>query len=203
MFASQVWSTHEFRFPPSTLSPSPSPSPSPPPYHPRSPPAHSIHRREPIEFLKKREWARRVAEWAKQSAHQADMVGLSPSVTSPDLTPSQSSCAHPWTATQSLPKSVRKPVLEMTYPPAKPSLVEQEEEPYIIYSSSPTPAFSPHPSDDLKHAISSPEPFRVAPHTTLLSKRVSTHHRRRSSASIRTPRRSPSLSSIFEVPEED
>ncbi|KAG6334788.1 hypothetical protein ID866_4306 [Astraeus odoratus] len=145
-------------------------------------------RRERIEFLKKREWARRVAEWFRQTdaQYQSDI----------------SSFGRPWSVSP-------QPVPDTNYaystpysPPVPFPQVEQEEEPYIIYCSSPSSSLSSFPADDSKHTnIGLPSSPSLG--GGVVPKRAPGHHRRRSSASTRTPRRSPSLSSIFEVPEED
>lgn len=152
-------------------------------YHSRDAQRHVMEsqRRERIEFLKQREWARRVAEWVRQTnAQQSDF----------------SSFGRSWPASP-------QPVQDASYAYGIPYSAQpraEQEEPYIIYSSSPSPSFSAPHSDDPKSVGKLP----LSPSSSsVLPKLASLHHRRRSSASTRTPRRSPSLSSIFEVPEED
>lgn len=153
-------------------------------YHSRDTQKHVMEsqRRERIEFLKQREWARRVAEWVRQTnSQQSDF----------------SSLGRSWPASP-------QPVQDASYAYGIPYTAQpraEQEEPYIIYSSSPSPLFSAPHSDDSKSVGTGLPPSPSS--TSVLPKLASLHHRRRSSASTRTPRRSPSLSSIFEVPEED
>ncbi|KAI6118151.1 hypothetical protein F5141DRAFT_1212045 [Pisolithus sp. B1] len=145
----------------------------------------SLQRRERIEFLKRREWTRRVAELVKYShLQQFDVPALD----------------RAWPLS---PKPVQDTGYAHSTSYASPvSFPVEEEEPYIIYSSSPSPSPSPLlPSADPK---STGAALPVSPSMgNVLPRHASAHHRRRSSASTRTPHRSPSLSSIFEVPEED
>lgn len=168
-----------------------------PPYDVRGRQQHFIEtaqqRKERIEFLKKREWARRVAEWIRATSARQDVMtfGCSGSLAASSPMPDNSSAIRSTASASSL----------------SPSSSEEEEEPYVIYSSSPSSSMSSlsddlsassvstsHPSKNI-HTLSSSIPL------PLPSKR--SHHRRRSSASLVTPRRRPSLSSIYEVPEED
>ncbi|KAI6147850.1 hypothetical protein BKA82DRAFT_4145316 [Pisolithus tinctorius] len=144
----------------------------------------SLQRRERIEFLKKREWTRRVAELVKYSHIQQ--------LNDPTL-------GRAWPLS---PKPVQDTGYAHSASYASPvSFPVEEEEPYIIYSSSPSPSPSPLlPGDPKSTGAASP----VSPSMgNVFPRHASAHHRRRSSASTRAPRRSPSLSSIFEVPEED
>lgn len=144
----------------------------------------SLQRRERIEFLKRREWTRRVAELVKYShLQQLDVPAL----------------GRAWPLS---PKPVQDTGYAHNTSYASPvSFPVEEEEPYIIYSSSPSPLPSPLLSGDPK---STGPALPVSPSMrNILPRHPAAHHRRRSSASIRTPRRSPSLSSISEVPEED
>lgn len=85
---------------------------------------------------------------------------------------------------------------------------EGEEEPYVIYSSSPNSSLS-----SLSEEITPVLPLNSGPSPSLglpvagapqpLQRRSSSHHRRCSSASLRGHTRKQSLSSICEVPEED
>jgi len=170
-------------------------------YHSRDTQKHVMEsqRRERIEFLKQREWARRVAEWVRQTnSQQSDFVCPYRILTHQhDLTIQQSSFGRSW------PPSPQ-PVQDASYAYGIPYTAQpraEQEEPYIIYSSSPSPSFSAPHSDDSKSVGTGLPPSPSS--TSVLPKLASLHHRRRSSASTRTPRRSPSLSSIFEVPEED
>lgn len=166
-----------------------------PPYDVRGRQQHFIEtaqqRKERIEFLKKREWARRVAEWIRATSARQDVMtfGCSGSLAASSQMPENSDITRLTTSASSLSLSSG----------------EEEEEPYIIYSSSPSSSMSSlsddlsissvstsHPSNNI-HSLSSSIP--------LPSKR--SHRRRRSSASLMTPRRRLSLSSIYEVPEED
>ena len=86
--------------------------------------------------------------------------------------------------------------------------VEEEEEPYIIYSSSPNSSLS-----SLSEEITPVLPLHSGPSPSLslpvpgvpqpTQRRTPGHHRRASSASLRGHTRKQSLSSICEVPEED
>ncbi|KAI5990426.1 hypothetical protein EDD15DRAFT_2198020 [Pisolithus albus] len=145
----------------------------------------SLQRRERIEFLKRREWTRRVAELVKYShLQQLDVPALGRAWPLSPKPVQDTGYAHS--------ASYASPV---SFP------VEEEEEPYIIYSSSPSPLPSPLFSGDLKST--GPTLPVSPPRGNVLPRHPVAHHRRRSSASTRTPRRSPSLSSISEVPEED
>ncbi|OAX34658.1 hypothetical protein K503DRAFT_724168 [Rhizopogon vinicolor AM-OR11-026] len=151
-------------------------------------------RKARLEFLKKREWARRVAEWIRETSARQDVMTFG--------------CTGSLAASSSRPDCGKVPRYTIPASPQPlPSREEEEEEPYVIYSSSPSSSMSslsddlptsptptPHPSISI-HPLSSTIP--PAPP----SKR--THHRRRSSASLMDPRRRLSLSSIHEVPEED
>ncbi|KAI9571926.1 hypothetical protein HD554DRAFT_2168733 [Boletus coccyginus] len=148
----------------------------------------SIQRRERIEFLKQREWVRRVTEWVRETNAQKDfpIFGRSSRLYSP---------FHD---------------AGMTCQPSIipfPSAEEEEEEPYIIYSSSPSSSLS-----SLSEEITPVLPLNGGPSPSLglpiagapqPQRRTSGHHRRCSSASLRGHTRKQSLSSICEVPEED
>ncbi|KAJ8583910.1 hypothetical protein M405DRAFT_827727 [Rhizopogon salebrosus TDB-379] len=150
-------------------------------------------RKARLEFLKKREWARRVAEWIRETSARQDVMnfGCTGSLAASSSRSDNSNVRRSTTPRSPLPLPSR----------------EEEEEPYIIYSSSPSSSMSSL-SDDLP-ASSTPAPhpsISIHPLSSTIppsppSKR--THHRRRSSASLTAPRRQPSLSSIYEVPEED
>lgn len=113
-------------------------------------------------------------------------------------------CTGSLAASSSRPDNANVPrYTTSTSPPSLPSR-EEEEEPYIIYSSSPSSSMSSL-SDDLQ-ASSTPTPhpsISIHPLSSTLPPSKRTHHRRRSSASLVDLRRRPSLSSIYEVPEED
>ncbi|KIK92865.1 hypothetical protein PAXRUDRAFT_550252 [Paxillus rubicundulus Ve08.2h10] len=150
-------------------------------------------RRERIEFLKRREWARRVTEWVRETNSQevATTFGRSRPFP-PSLAQEPYTRAH----VKSTPQASVIP-----FPQA------EEEEPYIIYSSSPTSSFSSLSEDitpvlPLNNATTSS--LNTAGGVSHLAQRSSSgHHRRRSSASLRGHTSTPSLSSISEVPEED
>ncbi|KIJ18293.1 hypothetical protein PAXINDRAFT_97713 [Paxillus involutus ATCC 200175] len=149
-------------------------------------------RRERIEFLKRREWARRVTEWVRETNSQ-------------DATTFGRSRPFP-------PSLVQEPYLRAhvkSTPQASviPFPQAEEEEPYIIYSSSPTSSLS-----SLSEDITPVLPLDNATSSSLntvggvshpAQRSSSGHHRRRSSASLRGHASIPSLSSICEVPEED
>ncbi|KAG1732633.1 uncharacterized protein EDB91DRAFT_1151162 [Suillus paluster] len=153
-------------------------------------------RKERIEFLKKREWARRVAEWIRETSARQDVMTFG--------------CSGSLAASSKMPEN--GDVARLTASASSLSLFssEEEEEPYVIYSSSPSSSMSSL-SDDLptssaaststSHPSISIHPLSSSMPPVVPSKR--THHRRRSSASLVTPRRRLSLSSICEVPEED
>ncbi|KAG2151037.1 uncharacterized protein EDB93DRAFT_1249533 [Suillus bovinus] len=166
-----------------------------PPYDVRGRQQHFIEtaqqRKERIEFLKKREWARRVAEWIRATSARQDVMSFG--------------CSGSLAATSSMQDNSHGARLTSSASSISLSSSEEEEEPYVIYSSSPSSSMSSlsddssispvspsHPSNNI-HPLSSTIPFP--------SKR--SHRRRRSSTSLMTPRRRPSLSSIYEVPEED
>jgi hypothetical protein len=163
-----------------------------PPYDVRGRQQHFIEtpqqRKERIEFLKKREWARRVAEWIRATSARQDVMtfGCSGSLAASSPMPQNSDVTRLTTSASSLSLSSG----------------EEEEEPYVIYSSSPSSSMSSL-SDDLSVSTSHPSNniHSLSSSISLPSKR--SHHRRRSSASLMTPRRRLSLSSIYEVPEED
>ncbi|KAG1859059.1 hypothetical protein C8R48DRAFT_256807 [Suillus tomentosus] len=166
-----------------------------PPYDVRGRQQHFIEtvqqRKERIEFLKKREWARRVAEWIRATSARQDVMNFG--------------CSGRLAASSPMPENGDVTRLTTSASSLSLSSSEEEEEPYVIYSSSPSSSMSSlsddlsispvptsHPSNNV-HPLSSSMPSP--------SKR--SHRRRRSSTSLMTPRRRPSLSSIYEVPEED
>ncbi|KAG2757728.1 hypothetical protein P692DRAFT_20852163 [Suillus brevipes Sb2] len=166
-----------------------------PPYDVRGRQQHFIEtaqqRKERIEFLKKREWARRVAEWIRATSARQDVMSFG--------------CSGSLAA--SSPMSDNSSVTRSTASASSLSLSssEEEEEPYVIYSSSPSSSMSSL-SDDLSiSSVSTSHPLNnIHPLSSSIpppSKR--SHRRRRSSASHMTPHRRLSLSSICEVPEED
>ncbi|KAN0079928.1 hypothetical protein V8E55_009494 [Tylopilus felleus] len=147
----------------------------------------AMQRRERIEFLKKREWVRRVTEWVRETSAQQNYPIFGRSTRS------------------YVPFSFRDAGIA-----SQPSIIpfpyaeEEEEEPYIIYSSSPNSSLSSL-SEEITPVLplgSSPSPIINLP-IGGSPKRSSGHHRRCSSASLRSHSRKQSLSSICEVPEED
>lgn len=161
-----------------------------PPYDVRGRQQHFIEttqqRKERIEFLKKREWARRVAEWIRATSARQDVMtfGCSGSLAASSAMPDNSNRSTASASSLSLSSS------------------EEEEEPYVIYSSSPSSSMSSL-SDDLSiSSVSTSHPSNNNIHPLPPPSKRS-HRRRRSSASHMTPRRRLSLSSICEVPEED
>lgn len=165
-----------------------------PPYDVRGRQQHFIEtaqqRKERIEFLKKREWARRVAEWIRATSARQDVMTFG--------------CSGSLAASSPMPDNPDVTRLTVSASSLSLSSSEEEEEPYVIYSSSPSSSMSSL-SDDLSiSSISTSHPSNkshsLSSSIPLPSKRS---HRRKSSASLMTPRRRPSLSSIYEVPEED
>lgn len=162
----------------------------------------TVQRRERIEFLKQREWVRRVTEWVRETNAQKDSVRA----TSPRRFPFPSHSLSQRSGRSFLPFPNQDATLASAIP--FPRVEEEEEEPYVIYSSSPnssltslseeiTPVLplNSGPSPSLSHPVAGvPQPAQ---------KRTSGHHRRCSSASLRGHTRQQSLSSICEVPEED
>ncbi|KAF9238675.1 hypothetical protein BU15DRAFT_75121 [Melanogaster broomeanus] len=150
-------------------------------------------RKERIEFLKRREWARRVTEWVRETNSQKNDTAFGRSRPFP-LSPVQDSGLL--THMSSTPQASVVPFPQV-----------EEEEPYIIYSSSPTSSLSSLSEDTtpvlpLNSGIGSPSlSIGVLPQPA--QRKTTGHHRRRSSASLRGHTRRPSLSSICEVPEED
>ncbi|KAF8551549.1 hypothetical protein OG21DRAFT_1486881 [Imleria badia] len=147
----------------------------------------TMQRRERIEFLKQREWVRRVTEWVRETSAQKD---------APFFGRSSRSClpfSYQDVGTASQPSAIPFPCAE-----------EEEEEPYIIYSSSPSSSLS-----SLSEEITPVLPLNSGPCPSVAGvpqpaqRRSSSHHRRCSSASLRGHSRKQSLSSIYEVPEED
>ncbi|EIW76661.1 hypothetical protein CONPUDRAFT_168482 [Coniophora puteana RWD-64-598 SS2] len=143
----------------------------------------TAQRRERIEFLKKREWARRVAEWIRETSAQQDVMAFGCSGT---LARSRSNSLEDLRCITPSPKLA---------PP-----VHADEEPYVIYSSSSPSSSVSSLSEDLSPIYSTGG--NVSPRLAA-SPPPGRHHRKRSSASLRGPHRRPSLSSICEEPEED
>lgn len=166
----------------------------------------AIQRRERIEFLKQREWIRRVTEWVRETNAQKYSVRL----------------PHPFHRSPLYRRVASQPIFGRSFPPfssqdagvaPQPSIIpfpcaeEEEEEPYIIYSSSPSSSLSSL-SEEVTPVLplnSGPSPSPSLPVTGApqSQRRSSGHHRRCSSASLRGHARKQSLSSIDEVPEED
>ncbi|KAF8125617.1 hypothetical protein EV363DRAFT_1225658 [Boletus edulis] len=151
----------------------------------------AIQRKERIEFLKRREWVRRVAEWVRETSVQKDY---------PIFGRSSRSC-FPFSSRDA--GIVSQPSI-IPFPCAE----EVEEEPYVIYSSSPNSSLSSLPEEitPVLPLNSGPPPslsLPVPPVPQPAQRRSSGHHRRHSSASLRGHARKQSLSSICEVPEED
>ncbi|KAF8841864.1 hypothetical protein BDN67DRAFT_966579 [Paxillus ammoniavirescens] len=146
-------------------------------------------RRERIEFLKRREWARRVTEWVRETNSQEAVTTFGRSRPFP-------------------PTPVQEPYLKShvkSTPQASviPFPQAEEEEPYIIYSSSPTSSLSSL-SEDINPVLPLSSSLNAVGGVSQPAQRSSSgHHRRRSSASLRGHASIPSLSSIYEVPEED
>ncbi|KAG2344650.1 hypothetical protein BDR05DRAFT_961566 [Suillus weaverae] len=166
-----------------------------PPYDVRGRQQHFIEtaeqRKERIEFLKKREWARRVAEWIRATSARQDVMSFG--------------CSGSLAAASPMPENGDVTRLAASASSLSLSLSEEEEEPYVIYSSSPSSSMSSL-SDDLSiSSVSTSHPSNnihpLSSSISLPSKRG--RRRRKSSTSLVTPRRRPSLSSIYEVPEED
>lgn len=160
-----------------------------------------VQRKERIEFLKQREWVRRVTEWVRQTNAQKDLVRKT------FFTPYR----HSYFKKSILGRSARShfplpyhdPGLTSAIP--FPCVEEEEEEPYIIYSSSPSSSLSSLSEEitPVLPLISGPSPSIGLPVAAIPQRRASGHHRRCSSASLRGHTRKQSLSSIYEVPEED
>ncbi|KAG0706223.1 hypothetical protein DFH29DRAFT_902737 [Suillus ampliporus] len=167
-----------------------------PPYDVRGRQQHFVEtvrqRRERIEFLKKREWARRVAEWIRETSARQDVMSFG--------------CSGSLAASSKMPEN--GDVARLTASASSLSLSSgEEEEPYVIYSSSPSSSMSSLSDDFPTSSAASTSHPSISIHPLSSSippghpfKR--THRRRRSSASLMAPRRL-SLSSIYEVPEED
>jgi len=139
-----------------------------------------VQRKERIEFLKQREWIRRVTEWVRETNAQkySSILG-------------RSARSH-FPLDAGVTSAIPFPCVEE----------EEEEERYIIYSSSPSSSLSSL-SEEITPVLplnSGPSPLPVA---AIPQRRTSGHHRRCSSASLRGHTRKQSLSSIYEVPEED
>jgi len=146
----------------------------------------AMQRKERIEFLKQREWVRRVAEWVKETNAQ-------------NYSPNYGRSSRSYS-----PFSYPDPAVGS----AIPFPCVEEEEPYIIYSSSPSSSLSSL-SEEITPVLplnSGPSPsfnIPVAGVPQPAQRRTPGHHRRCSSASLRGHTRKQSLSSICEVPEED
>ncbi|KAG9310971.1 hypothetical protein JVU11DRAFT_8849 [Chiua virens] len=144
----------------------------------------ALQRRDRIEFLKQREWVRRVTEW----------------INFPSLTLGLTAKFWP----------LRPILFPFSYYDTGASAVpfpclEEEEEPYIIYSSSPSSSLSSL-SEEITPVLplsSGPSPSLSLPPAGVPQATQRRHHRRGSSASLRGHARKQSLSSIYEVPEED
>ncbi|KAG8215317.1 hypothetical protein J3R82DRAFT_8908 [Butyriboletus roseoflavus] len=149
----------------------------------------TVQRRERIEFLKQREWVRRVTQWVRETNAQKDSPIFGRSGRSFIPFPNQD------TALGSQAFAIPFPRVEE----------EEEEEPYVIYSSSPNSSLTSL-SEEITPVLplnSGPSPSLTAAAPQPAQRRASGHHRRCSSASLRGHARQHSLSSICEVPEED
>ncbi|KIJ60907.1 hypothetical protein HYDPIDRAFT_31785 [Hydnomerulius pinastri MD-312] len=154
----------------------------------------SAQRRERIEFLKRREWARRVAEWVRETSSRKDVTTFG--------------CSRPFPSSPVQEVGFKAQIYSTPQASVIPFPQVEEEEPYIIYSSSPTSSLSSLSEDTtpilpINGGSPSSINFGVGGISQPPQKRSSGHHRRCSSASLRGHTRRPSLSSIFEVPEED
>ncbi|KAF9221721.1 hypothetical protein BS17DRAFT_239403 [Gyrodon lividus] len=154
----------------------------------------AAQRRERIEFLKQREWARRVTEWVRETNSQKDITTFGRS--------------RPFIPSPVHDSSLRAHINSTPQASVIPFPQLEEEEPYIIYSSSPSSSLSSLSEDTtpvlpLNSGSGSSLSLGVAGVPQSAQRRSSGHHRRRSSASLRGHTSMPSLSSICEVPEED
>ncbi|KAG2117123.1 uncharacterized protein F5147DRAFT_671310 [Suillus discolor] len=146
-------------------------------------------RKDRVEFSKKKEWARHVAEWIRAIGARQNMTfGCSGRLAASPM-PENGDIARLTASASSLSLSSS----------------EEEGEPYIIYSSSASSSMSSLSSDLSISSVSTSHTSNIIyplsnsiPHPP---KRIYCH--RRSNASLMSPRRRPSLSSIHEVPEED
>ncbi|EGO02925.1 hypothetical protein SERLA73DRAFT_176394 [Serpula lacrymans var. lacrymans S7.3] len=148
-------------------------------------------RRERVEFLRKREWARRVAEWIRETSARQDVLSFGRS--GPLATPFGQDLDSPRlssSSTSSLPLSRDSS--------------DDDDEPYVIYSSSPSSSMSSLSDDTPVYQTSSIHNLHSGLNTQSYQTppAVQKSHRRRRSGQ-RTPGRKSSLSSIYEVPEED
>jgi len=137
----------------------------------------AFQRQERVAFLKKRAWARRVSTWIKQSQLGDDRHSERVVLYDSALSTSGHRPKVAWNNTISIPES--------------PEEYIDENEPYIIYSSSSSSSGSPSSSTSaLSDEATSP---------------ATRHHASRKSSPRRSPRlrRHLSLSSINEEPEED
>ncbi|KAH7919554.1 hypothetical protein BV22DRAFT_1108020 [Leucogyrophana mollusca] len=165
---------------------------NPPPYDGRGRQKQYVEsvaqRKERIEFLKRREWARRVAEWIRETSAQQDVMTFGYAGRHASPVPDTGDVSR-FTGSSS---SLSLPLNE-----------EQDDQPYVIYSSSPSSSLSSLSDDVPVPVLYSTPSFNNSSHAIPPPALSRSHHRRRSSASLRgTPRRL-SLSSIYETPEED
>ncbi|KAG1896211.1 uncharacterized protein F5891DRAFT_603910 [Suillus fuscotomentosus] len=147
-------------------------------------------RKDRVEFSKKKEWARHVAEWIRAIGARQNMTF---------------GCSGRLAASSPMPENGDITRLTASASSLSLSSSEEEEEPYIIYSSSPSSSMSSLSSDLSISSVSTSHLSNIIhplsssiPHPP---KRIHCH--RRSSASLMIPHRRSSLSSIHEVPEED
>ena len=168
----------------------------------------AMQRRERIEFLKQREWIRRVTEWVRETNAQKDSVRTLSRLADFILLILSSQPIFGRSIRSYSPFSQDTPIAPQASVIPFPCAEEEEEEPYIIYSSSPSSSLSSL-SEEITPVLplnGGPSPSFSPPVTGVpqpTQRRSSGHHRRCSSSSLRGHTRKQSLSSICEVPEED
>jgi hypothetical protein len=144
----------------------------------------AVQRRERVAFIRKREWARRVSAWIEQSRSVDDLYNGE--VLYDSALVSSSTSRRGASSEVYCPQSTSKS--QVTSIPESAEEYYDDNEPYIIYSASPSsPSSSTSAlSDESASPSSSPTSSRFSPRR-----------------SPRPRRRHLSLSSINEEPEED
>lgn len=148
-------------------------------------------RRERVEFLRKREWARRVAEWIRETSARQDVLSFGHS----------GSFASPFSQDLDSPRLSSSSTSSL---PLSRDSSDDDDEPYIIYSSSPSSSLSSLSDETPVYQTPNIHNFYAIPNTQAhqIPPTVQKSHRRHKSGH-RSPGRKYSLSSISEVPEED